>query len=79
MISVSAEIVGNVWKLLVAEGQIVAAGEPVAIMETMKMEIPVAAPTAGRVARVLVHEGDIVQEGAALVELEPSEASATVA
>ena len=79
MISVSAEIVGNVWKLLVAEGQIVAAGEPVAIMETMKMKIPVAAPTAGRIARVLVHEEDIVQEGAALVKLEPSEASATVA
>lgn len=77
MIPIPAEIVGNVWKLLVVEDQIVTAGEPVAIMETMKMEIPVTAPTAGRIVRILVQEGDIVQEGAALVEFESSEANVT--
>ena len=69
MIPVSAEIVGNVWKLLVVEGQMVTAGEPVAIMETMKMEIPVVAPIAGTVAKIRVNEGDILQEGNILVEL----------
>lgn len=69
MIPVPAEIVGNIWKLLVTEGQIVAAGEPVAIMETMKMEIPVVAPTAGKVAKIKVNEGDILQEGDTVVEL----------
>lgn len=69
MIPVSAEIVGNVWKLLVVEGQMVTAGEPVAIMETMKMEIPVVAPIAGAVAKIRVNEGDILQEGNILVEL----------
>lgn len=79
MIAITAEIVGNVWKVLVAEEQEVSAGESVAIMETMKMEIPVTAPAAGRITRILVQEGDIVQEGATIVELEPARESATVA
>lgn len=79
MIAITAEIVGNVWKVLVAEEQEVSAGESVAIMETMKMEIPVTVPAAGRITRILVQEGDIVQEGATMVELEPARESATVA
>ena len=58
-----AEIVANVWKLVAAEGDEVGAGDPIAVLETMKMEIPVIAPAAGTVTGVRVTEGQIVQEG----------------
>ncbi len=58
-----AENVANVWKLVAAEGDQVGAGDPIAVLETMKMEIPVIAPTAGTVTEVRVTEGQIVQEG----------------
>jgi biotin carboxyl carrier protein len=58
-----AEIVANVWKLVAAPGDQVGAGDVIAVLETMKMEIPVVAPTAGRVSEVRVVQGEIVQEG----------------
>lgn len=64
-----AEIVGNVWKLLVAPGDDVAAGDTVAILETMKMEIPIVTLVGGTVGTVAVDEGQIVQEGEPLVEI----------
>lgn len=66
---VNADIVGNVWKLLVSEGHVVSAGDAVAVLETMKMEIPVNAPVAGRVSRILVNEGETIQEGDTILEL----------
>ena len=44
--------------------------QAVAVLESMKMEIPVEAPAPGRVAEVHVAEGDVVEEGALLVTLE---------
>lgn len=70
MTPVTAPIVCNVWKLLVAVGDEVSEGAQVAIVESMKMEIPVVAPVAGRVVAVPVTEGQIVQEGDVVVELE---------
>ena len=67
---IKAELAGNVWKVLVKEGQGVAADETLLILESMKMEIPVTAPRAGRVARLHVKEGDTVQEDQLLAELE---------
>ncbi len=58
-----AEIVANVWKLVASPGDEVAAGDTIAVLETMKMEIPVPAPAAGRVAEIRVVQGQIVQEG----------------
>lgn len=58
-----AEIVGNVWKIVAREGDQVAVGDPICVLETMKMEIPVTTPVAGHVSRILVAEGQIVQEG----------------
>ena len=58
-----AEMVANVAKVLVAEGDVVASGDTLVILESMKMEIPVFAETAGTVQRLSVSEGDVVQEG----------------
>jgi acetyl-CoA carboxylase biotin carboxyl carrier protein len=58
-----AEIVANVWKLIASPGDDVAVGDVIAVLETMKMEIPVVAPAAGTVAEVRVTQGQIVQEG----------------
>ena len=66
---VRAEMVANVLKILVAEGDQVAAGEAVVILESMKMEIPVLAEFGGVVAVVGVAEGDVVQEGDVIVDL----------
>ena len=70
MATVDAHITGTVWKLEVAVGDSVGAGDEVAILESMKMEMPVEAETAGRVAELLVAEGDAVVEGQALVRLD---------
>ncbi|MDQ6883142.1 MAG: biotin/lipoyl-binding carrier protein [Candidatus Dormibacteraeota bacterium] len=67
---IKAELAGNVWKVLVKDGQRVAADETLVILESMKMEIPVNAPKAGAVVRLHVSEGDTVQEGQLIAELE---------
>lgn len=63
-----AEIVGNVWRLVAKEGERVDAGDLVAVLETMKMEIPVVAGAPGTV-RLRVREGEIVQEGDVIAEI----------
>lgn len=67
-----ADIVSNVWKLVTEVGAEVSEGDVLAVLESMKMELPVHAPATGTVAEVLVAEGQIVQEGDALVVIEPS-------
>lgn len=61
--NVEAEMVANVWRVLVTPGQAVEAGETLVILESMKMEIPVEAPVGGTVSAVNVQEGGVVQEG----------------
>jgi biotin carboxyl carrier protein len=60
---VLSEISGTVWKVLKQPGEAVAAEEPILIVESMKMEIPVVAPAAGVVRAIAVQEGAIVAEG----------------
>ncbi len=67
---ITAELAGNLWKIVVREGQQVQADETLMILESMKMEIPVNAPSAGRVAKIHVKEGQTVQEGQLLIEVE---------
>ena len=67
---VRAELTGNLWKIVVQEGQAIAADATLMILESMKMEIPVTAPMAGTVRRILVKEGQTVQEGQVLAELD---------
>jgi biotin carboxyl carrier protein len=59
--------VGTVVDVLVAVGATVAAGEDLVVVESMKVEIPVAAPHAGRVAAIAVAAGDHVEAGDVLV------------
>ncbi|HVU60918.1 MAG TPA: biotin/lipoyl-binding carrier protein [Mycobacteriales bacterium] len=63
MAEVRAEMVANVWKVLVAAGDQVEDGDTLVILESMKMEIPVLAEGGGKVEQLLVSEGQVVQEG----------------
>ena len=67
---VRAEMVANVWKVVVAEGDSVSDGDTLVILESMKMEIPVLAEGDGRVSALHVNEGDVVQEGDVLAVIE---------
>jgi biotin carboxyl carrier protein len=60
---VRAEMVANVWKVVVAQGASVEDGDTLVILESMKMEIPVLAESSGTVQELRVNEGDVVQEG----------------
>ena len=70
MADVEAHITGTVWKIEVAIGDQVDEGETVAILESMKMEMPVEAEDAGTVKEILCEEGQAVNEGDTLVVLE---------
>ena len=62
MTEIRAEMVANVWKVVAAEGDQVADGDTLVILESMKMEIPVLAEGAGTLTSLAVAEGDVVQE-----------------
>jgi acetyl-CoA carboxylase biotin carboxyl carrier protein len=70
MANVEAHITGTVWKIEVAVGDQVEEGDTVAILESMKMEMPVEAEDEGTVKEILVAEGQSVSEGDPLVVLE---------
>jgi len=59
---IRAEMVANVWRVLVSEGDQVQDGDTLVILESMKMEIPVLAENSGVVSKLHVAEGDVVQE-----------------
>ncbi len=67
---IKAELAGNLWKIVVREGQQVGADETLMILESMKMEIPVNAPVAGRVTKIHAKEGQTVQEGQLLADVD---------
>ena len=66
---VEAPFGGSVWKMLVAVGDEVAAGDTIAIIEAMKMECRVDSPNAGRVAALYTQERQPVQPGAPILAL----------
>jgi acetyl-CoA carboxylase biotin carboxyl carrier protein len=69
-VKVVAEISGSVWKIVVSPGDHVAEEQPLAILESMKMEIPVLAPEAGVVREIRVAEGAPIAEGELIAILE---------
>ena len=69
MAEVRAEMVANVWKVLVSEGDHVDDGDTLVILESMKMEIPVLAETPGVITKLHVAEGDVVQEDELIAEI----------
>ncbi len=66
---VRAEITANVWQVPAQVGQEVAEGDELAILESMKMEIPVLAPTSGTVTAVYVQPDGQVTEGDLIAEI----------
>ncbi|MCS7293827.1 MAG: carboxyl transferase domain-containing protein [Chloroflexota bacterium] len=72
-LAVEAPLQGTVVAVEVTEGQAVAAGDTLIVLEAMKMEHVVAAPAAGTVARIDVAVGETVAEGSALLYLLPAD------
>ncbi len=70
MTDIEAHITGTVWKIEVEVGDTVQEGDPVVILESMKMEMPVEAEDPGVVTEILCAEGQSVSEGDTLVVLE---------
>jgi acetyl-CoA carboxylase biotin carboxyl carrier protein len=60
---IKAHITGVVFQVTTKPGDSVQAGDPVIVLESMKMEIPVEAPRAGAIREIRVEEGQTVQEG----------------
>ncbi len=69
MTKVKAHITGTVWKIEVKVGDQVNAGDVVAILESMKMEMPVEPEDGGIVQEILVKESQSVTEGEVLMVL----------
>lgn len=67
---VRAEMVANVWKVVATQGDPVADGDTLVILESMKMEIPVEAEDDGTVKEIRCEEGQSVSEDDVLVVLE---------
>jgi biotin carboxyl carrier protein len=72
---VIAPMPGKVLKVLVRDGDLVEAGQPLVVIEAMKMETTLAAESAAIVKQVRVEEGQTVDHGAVLIELSPPPAS----
>jgi acetyl-CoA carboxylase biotin carboxyl carrier protein len=69
MKTINSPMAGTVWKLTAVVGATIDFGDTVAILESMKMEIPVEADNSGTVAKLLVAEGDVVDEGTPIIQL----------
>jgi len=67
---IEAHITGTVWKIEVEVGDTVEEGDTVAILESMKMEMPVEAEEEGTVREIRVEEGQAVSEGDTLIVLD---------
>lgn len=70
MAQLKSTMAGTVFTVNVAEGEAVAAGQVVIVLESMKMEIPIEAEVAGKVATINVQVGDFVNEEDVLITLE---------
>jgi urea carboxylase len=73
VIAIESTAAGNVWQLLVEEGQAVQQGQPLLVLESMKMEIEVASRCNGAVRRILKAQGTQVRAGQVLLHIEVDE------
>jgi len=67
---IRAELFANVWKIVASVGDELDPGDAVAILESMKMEIPAITEDGGTVSKIAVSEGDVVQEGGLIAIIE---------
>jgi acetyl-CoA carboxylase biotin carboxyl carrier protein len=70
IVDVKTEITGTVWKIVASVGATLGEEDAILILESMKMEIPVAAPESGTLLEILVAEGDTVTEGSVVARIE---------
>lgn len=70
MTEIKSVMAGNMWKIVVAKGDTVEAGQDIAILESMKMEIPITTEEAGTVKELKVNEGDFINEGDVIAIIE---------
>ena len=76
-VTVPAPMPGRIVAVPVAPGMTVERGQPVVVLEAMKMESTITAPAAGTVAEVLVQPGQAVTQRQALVRIDPPDAADT--
>ena len=69
MAEITAPMSGKMWKILVNVGDTVSEDDEVAILEAMKMEIPVVTPSDGTIQEIKVKEGDAVEAEAVIMVL----------
>ena len=67
--AVPAMLAGNIFKVLVKPGDAVTIGQPLVVIEAMKMETEISAPKAGSIAEVFVRQGDAVSVGDPLITI----------
>ncbi|MAH83604.1 MAG: acetyl-CoA carboxylase biotin carboxyl carrier protein subunit [Rhodospirillaceae bacterium TMED8] len=70
IIDVKTEITGNVWKIVVEAGDNIEEDQPIMILESMKMEIPVSSPESGVVLEILVEPDQTILEGSVVARVE---------
>jgi acetyl-CoA carboxylase biotin carboxyl carrier protein len=70
VVDVKTEITGTVWKIEASVGASLGEDDPIVILESMKMEIPVTAPESGTLVEILVAEGETVTEGSIVARIE---------
>ena len=70
LVDVKTEITGVIQIIISSVGDSVEEDEPVIMLESMKMQIPIAAPESGKVAEILVEQGETVTEGSVVARIE---------
>lgn len=70
LVDVKTEITGIIQAIIRSAGDPVEEDEPVIMLESMKMQIPISAPEGGTVAEILVEQGDTVTEGSVVARIE---------
>lgn len=70
VVDVEADITGNVWKVVKSVGDSVEEDEPIMILESMKMEIPVLSPDAGTIIEILAAPDDVVTQSQVVARIE---------
>ncbi|HEY1923429.1 MAG TPA: urea carboxylase [Tepidisphaeraceae bacterium] len=70
-VAVFAEVPGNMWKIDIKKGQKITSSSRLAIIESMKMEIPVQSPANGEIADIFCAEGKVVSAGQLLFSIKP--------
>lgn len=70
IIDVEADITGNVWKVVTKVGDRIEEDEPIMILESMKMEIPISAPEDGTIVEILAEPETVVTQGQVLARIE---------